>query len=273
MEIFGPPDRHLVERCTRKKLFFDSVGKPRVTVSSKGRRRRPSSKTLAQALKTDDDAFVDFIARCLRWDPDRRMKPSEAISHPFITNTTMNARPGIPDEARRAARARSTAAGPTAAAVANGTNAPASSPVKRNAFAQQAQTTPAISKTKASGVPESSTPQTSTIRSINPPASASATNAPQPSPSKPTPSVGGAGNNNSSSSSRRQSLAPSIGNAAASTAAGGKRGANGAVLTGGGLMSGQRNPSGNMAAAAASASMSHGGGAGAGNASGSRWRA
>ncbi|RMY47947.1 hypothetical protein D0864_14975, partial [Hortaea werneckii] len=41
MEIFGPPDRHLVERCTRKKLFFDSVGKPRVTVSSKGRRRRP----------------------------------------------------------------------------------------------------------------------------------------------------------------------------------------------------------------------------------------
>ncbi|KAI7660700.1 kinase-like protein [Hortaea werneckii] len=268
MEIFGPPDRHLVERCTRKKLFFDSVGKPRVTVSSKGRRRRPSSKTLAQALKTDDDAFVDFIARCLRWDPDRRMKPSEAISHPFITNTTMNARPGIPDEARRAARARSTAAGPTAAAVANGTNAPASSPVKRNAFAQQAQTTPAISKTKASGLPESSTPQTSTIRSINPPASAAA-NAPQASPSKPTPSVG-AGNN---ISSRRQSLAPPIGNAAASTAAGSKRGANGAVLTGGGLMSGgQRNPSGNMAAAAASASMSHGG-AGAGNASGSRWRA
>lgn len=267
MEIFGPPDRHLVERCTRKKLFFDSVGKPRVTVSSKGRRRRPSSKTLAQALKTDDDAFVDFIARCLRWDPDRRMKPSEAISHPFITNTTMNARPGIPDEARRAARARSTAAGPTAAAVANGTNAPASSPVKRNAFAQQAQTTPAISKTKASGGPDSSTPQTSTIRSINPPASAAAANAPQASPSKPTPSVGAAAN------SRRQSLAPSsIGNAAASTAAGSKRGANGAVLTGGGggLMSGQRNPSGNMAAAAASASMSHGG---AGNASTSRWRA
>ncbi|KAI6903452.1 hypothetical protein KC334_g7170, partial [Hortaea werneckii] len=272
------PDRHLVERCTRKKLFFDSVGKPRVTVSSKGRRRRPSSKTLAQALKTDDDAFVDFIARCLRWDPDRRMKPSEAISHPFITNTTMNARPGIPDEARRAARARSTAAGPTAAAVANGTNAPASSPVKRNAFAQQAQTTPAISKTKASGVPESSTPQTSTIRSINPPASASAANAPQASPSKPTPSVGGAAgnNNNGGGGGRRQSLAPSIGNAAASTAAGSKRGANGAVLTGGGglLSGGQRNPSGNMAAAAASASMSHGGGGGgAGNASGSRWRA
>ncbi|KAF1825941.1 kinase-like protein, partial [Dissoconium aciculare CBS 342.82] len=85
MEIFGPPDRHLVERCTRKKLFFDSVGKPRVTVSSKGRRRRPSSKTLAQALKTEDEAFLDFVTRCLRWDPDRRMKPHEAVTHPFIT--------------------------------------------------------------------------------------------------------------------------------------------------------------------------------------------
>ncbi|EME88418.1 serine/threonine protein kinase, CMGC family, dual-specificity [Pseudocercospora fijiensis CIRAD86] len=92
MEIFGPPDRHLVERCTRKKLFFDSVGKPRVTVSSKGRRRRPSSKTLSQALKTDDEAFSDFLARCLRWDPDRRMKPNDAINHPFITNQPLQQR-------------------------------------------------------------------------------------------------------------------------------------------------------------------------------------
>lgn len=162
MEIFGPPDKHLVERCTRKKLFFDSVGKPRVTVSSKGRRRRPSSKTLSQALKSEDEAFLDFISRCLRWDPDRRLKPQEAISHPFITNQSMNQRPGIPDEARRAARVRSTAAVPAT----NGSSV--SSPVKRlhvptgalgtsasNAFAQQ-QATPA--KDKARPLPE--TPQT-----------------------------------------------------------------------------------------------------------------
>jgi dual specificity tyrosine-phosphorylation-regulated kinase 2/3/4 len=85
MEVFGPPERHLIEKSTRKKLFFDSMGKPRLTVSSKGRRRRPSSKTLAQALKCDDDPFLDFLARCLRWDPDRRMKPDEAIRHEFIT--------------------------------------------------------------------------------------------------------------------------------------------------------------------------------------------
>jgi len=85
MEIFGPPEKHLIEKSSRKKLFFDSLGKPRVTVSSKGRRRRPSSKTLQQALKCDDEAFLDFVARCLRWDPERRMKPDEAMQHEFIT--------------------------------------------------------------------------------------------------------------------------------------------------------------------------------------------
>ncbi len=85
MEGFGPPEKHLIEKSTRKKLFFDSMGKPRLTVSSKGRRRRPSSKTLQQVLKCDDEPFLDFLSRCLRWDPDRRLKPDEAIRHEFIT--------------------------------------------------------------------------------------------------------------------------------------------------------------------------------------------
>ena len=85
MEVFGPPEKHLIEKSTRKKLFFDSLGKPRLTVSSKGKRRRPSSKSLQQVLKCEDDAFLDFVTRCLRWDPERRMKPDEAIHHEFIT--------------------------------------------------------------------------------------------------------------------------------------------------------------------------------------------
>ncbi|KAG5998715.1 hypothetical protein E4U52_005676 [Claviceps spartinae] len=85
MEVFGPPEKHLIEKSTRKKLFFDSMGKPRLSVSSKGRRRRPSSKTLQQVLKCDDEVFVDFIARCLRWDPERRLRPEDAVRHEFIT--------------------------------------------------------------------------------------------------------------------------------------------------------------------------------------------
>ena len=96
MEVFGPPEKHLIEKSSRKKLFFDSLGKPRLTVSSKGKRRRPSSKTLQQALKCEDEAFLDFISRCLRWDPERRLKPDEAIRHDFISGVKLSTRPFRP---------------------------------------------------------------------------------------------------------------------------------------------------------------------------------
>lgn len=85
MEVFGPPEKHLIENSTRKKLFFDSVGKPRSVISSKGRRRKPSSKTLSQAIKCQDEAFLDFLTRCLRWNPQSRLTPEAAMEHPFIT--------------------------------------------------------------------------------------------------------------------------------------------------------------------------------------------
>ncbi|SNX87041.1 related to putative dual specificity protein kinase pom1 [Melanopsichium pennsylvanicum] len=84
MEILGVPDRYLVERSSRKKLFFDSTGQLRPVVNSKGKRRRPGSKTLAQALKSDDELFVDFIGKCLIWDPERRLKPDAAMRHSWI---------------------------------------------------------------------------------------------------------------------------------------------------------------------------------------------
>ncbi len=89
MEVFGPPEKHLIEKSTRKKLFFDSMGKPRLTASSKGRRRRPSSKELRQVLKCDDEAFLDFIAKCLRWDPSRRLNPHQAMAHDFVTGVKL----------------------------------------------------------------------------------------------------------------------------------------------------------------------------------------
>ncbi|EER24632.1 kinase domain containing protein [Coccidioides posadasii C735 delta SOWgp] len=92
MEVFGPPEKHLIEKSTRRKLFFDSTGKPRDVVSSKGRRRKPSSKSLRHVLKCDDAAFLDFLARCLRWDPARRLNPHDAMNHEFITGMKFNPR-------------------------------------------------------------------------------------------------------------------------------------------------------------------------------------
>jgi dual specificity tyrosine-phosphorylation-regulated kinase 2/3/4 len=62
----------------------DRSGAPRVVINSKGRRRRPGTKNLAQVLRCNDEEFVDFIAKCLVWDPERRIKPQAAMRHPFI---------------------------------------------------------------------------------------------------------------------------------------------------------------------------------------------
>ncbi|KAF9570003.1 hypothetical protein EC968_002362 [Mortierella alpina] len=86
MEIQGVPDRYLVEKSSRKKVFFDAVGNPKLVVNSKGKKRRPGSKTLGQALKCSDPLFLDFISRCLIWDPEKRMKPREGLQHEWISD-------------------------------------------------------------------------------------------------------------------------------------------------------------------------------------------
>ncbi|SCV71118.1 BQ2448_2706 [Microbotryum intermedium] len=88
MEVMGLPDKYLIDRSSRKRLFFDSTGAPRPVVNSKGRRRRAGTKTLAQVLKTDDELFLDFITKCLAWDPDRRLKPDPALRRTFQTTTS-----------------------------------------------------------------------------------------------------------------------------------------------------------------------------------------
>ncbi|KAH7927709.1 hypothetical protein BV22DRAFT_1060422 [Leucogyrophana mollusca] len=84
MEVLGPPDKDFINRSSRKRLFFDNNAAPRPVVNSKGRRRRPGTKTLAQVLRCQDEDFIDFIARCLVWDPERRMKPQAALQHNFL---------------------------------------------------------------------------------------------------------------------------------------------------------------------------------------------
>ncbi|GLB35192.1 putative protein tyrosine kinase [Lyophyllum shimeji] len=85
MEVLGIPDKEYINRSTRKKLFFDLNGAPRAVINSKGRRRKPGTKTLQQVLRCNDEDFVDFVSKCLVWDPERRIKPQAALRHPFIT--------------------------------------------------------------------------------------------------------------------------------------------------------------------------------------------
>jgi serine/threonine protein kinase len=92
MELRGIPPTSIILSGSRSNLFFgnliinqDSENRPKILANSKGKKRKPGSRNLSSTLKCSDMAFLDFIDSCLNWDPQFRLKPSEALQHPFIT--------------------------------------------------------------------------------------------------------------------------------------------------------------------------------------------
>lgn len=100
VELMGMPPQSLLDQGKRTRNFISSKGIPRYcnfftsadgVVLQGGRSRRgkyrgpPGEKQLRDALKKcDDDAFVDFVRRCLEWDPLKRMTPPEALRHHWL---------------------------------------------------------------------------------------------------------------------------------------------------------------------------------------------
>lgn len=101
IELLGMPPQKLLESSKRAKNFISSKGFPRYctattlpdgsTVLNGGRSRRgkprgpPGSRELQTALKgCDDPLFLDFIRRCLEWDPVTRMTPNAALRHAWL---------------------------------------------------------------------------------------------------------------------------------------------------------------------------------------------
>ncbi|XP_059582193.1 dual specificity tyrosine-phosphorylation-regulated kinase 4 [Alligator mississippiensis] len=84
MEVLGLPPADFVQTASRRRTFFDSRGFPRTITNSRGKKRYPDSKDLSTVLKTHDGIFLDFLKRCLRWEPAQRMTPDEAMQHEWI---------------------------------------------------------------------------------------------------------------------------------------------------------------------------------------------
>ena len=85
MEVIGLPNDHIMSISTRKSVFFDqNTGEPYLTKNSQGNLRIPGSKPLADILLCQSDTFLDFISRCLEWDPEKRITPFEALMHDWI---------------------------------------------------------------------------------------------------------------------------------------------------------------------------------------------
>ncbi|KFO19638.1 Dual specificity tyrosine-phosphorylation-regulated kinase 3 [Fukomys damarensis] len=102
MELLGMPPPKLLEQSKRAKYFLNSKGLPRycsvttqadgkvVLVGGRSRRGKkrgpPGSKDWATALKgCDDSLFIEFLKRCLQWDPAARLTPAQALRHPWVS--------------------------------------------------------------------------------------------------------------------------------------------------------------------------------------------
>ncbi|XP_075930297.1 dual specificity tyrosine-phosphorylation-regulated kinase 2-like [Petromyzon marinus] len=147
MEVLGTPAPALLERCKRARSFVDSRGRPRYCTAARradgsvalggGRSRRgrargpPGSRALADALGGRADArLVDFLRRCVEWDPDARPTPRQALGHPWLRRRL----PKTPDGA--AERPAGTAA--AAAAASSSSSSPGRPPARTAAEAAPA---------------------------------------------------------------------------------------------------------------------------------------
>lgn len=100
MEVFGPPPKDLLMKCSRKHEFFTSDGRLRVP-KDRRRRRQIGSITLQQITRITDNLLIDLLNRCFEWDQTKRITAVEALNHPYFTakeiniNAPANALPGL----------------------------------------------------------------------------------------------------------------------------------------------------------------------------------
>jgi dual specificity tyrosine-phosphorylation-regulated kinase 2/3/4 len=71
----------MIATSKRRREFFDEVGKIK---PAKGRVIKPGSVPLEAIIRPADMNLLDFVRRCLEWDPTVRMTAAEGLLHPFV---------------------------------------------------------------------------------------------------------------------------------------------------------------------------------------------
>jgi dual specificity tyrosine-phosphorylation-regulated kinase 2/3/4 len=81
MEVFGPPPAAMVRASRRKNELFDA----QLNLAKKHKNvRKPFSVSLPRVVKSADPHLLDFLRKCLAWDPDARPTAQQALQHPWI---------------------------------------------------------------------------------------------------------------------------------------------------------------------------------------------
>jgi len=88
IELLGVPEPEVYKVSQRRQKFFkhysDTEYEPIMLKNSKGRLRRPAGRTLDVVVGDEDPDFLDFVKRCLEWNPETRMTPDDALRHVWI---------------------------------------------------------------------------------------------------------------------------------------------------------------------------------------------
>ncbi len=118
VELCGMPPQRILDQSKRARNFISSKGYPRYctlvtlpdgsTALQGGRSKRgkprglPASRDWAQALKgCDDPLFLDFIKKCLDWDPATRLTPAQALRHAWLRRRLPKPPSENPPQSRR----------------------------------------------------------------------------------------------------------------------------------------------------------------------------
>ena len=85
MECVGLPPVWMLEAGQRSSVFWDQNGRPYLPPNSRGKQRMPNGRSIEYYIRgCNDPKFIDFLSKCLVWDPRKRMTPVEGLKHPWI---------------------------------------------------------------------------------------------------------------------------------------------------------------------------------------------
>jgi dual specificity tyrosine-phosphorylation-regulated kinase 2/3/4 len=84
MQVLNTPPQDIVLRSKHKEKFFDSQLQPKIIENKKGVKKMPGTRPLTEVLRGSPAGFIDFVQKCLTWEPENRLKPIEGLDHPWI---------------------------------------------------------------------------------------------------------------------------------------------------------------------------------------------